>query len=976
MNPCRSIPHNSTNVCLSSGQYNIRDRMPSQIRGWWSNGFGTQIPRITCLNAPKISCDVQPSIFWKLVDIDRCSMVRSPNCREVTLRSVRMYESRITIRAQDASPNSTFSDCLFNHTTVSLLHTPPSESSTSTAIASSLFLFTSNHLMGSSAFSFSDNTTDVRSHHAIMNNTHDPSSKLSRLTIQWSDAQDLKRNERHIIVKNNTLPQLNIHLVTMEIPDLRLTGNTFTLCRIDYNSFSTIVVTKSGSPVNASILMHHNRVGVLAAVDSNGVTLLLHHNDIRAFNLIESKGYETRRGDVISDNKFVFFTYVITQGKLSTPVKFDRNIMSSARIILNMDLVPMLLMQDTIWTGPIKETNTPALHLQMMYGFFLLRNTSIHGYSEGGIKVSSTTKAAILIDTVSISNCGRGAISMTVENSNIDIKSSTLYNNTSPTVGGAISISTSTTEQTVVIRDCRLIHNRSPHGSALSISGGDIQVENVDIIVEDDVDNPLNDHSVLYLYGKYDHENVSLSCAEERYLASSNASSSLVWSCRPCASGTYFLGRGEVVGDVEKGNECTRCPEKGVECIDGKTPQAKPNYWCGKNSLQQLICHNCPSGYCNETAHLWNSSCIGHRSGELCGGCADGYTLGFLTSACLPVDHCRHEWIGLLSIIPFVYVTVLLFLPIGDGSMWKSMSYFVQTVPLLLKQERQNSIITMFSSLFTTPTNMGSSLLGFCVGSMHYIERELISLYIPAGTIFLFLFACLSALLYHKMGCTIPRRKIMFLTQALDKRSMLSRCTTGLVAGFLLMYSGLIGSYLKLYFCIEIEPERWVMYNAGTERCDQWWRTPFVSVASILLLPSPLLLLFIRRRLKGTERETGRDVLMVLDGCYRQSTKYWESVYMVRRVVIAVAYVFITDERWSATVMRFLLLTALFLHLVFTPFVTAAGQWLETICLLSLCCLTLLNGQLEERYSHAFLVNSRSVWMRLKQCRSSSRYRS
>ncbi|PRP74024.1 hypothetical protein PROFUN_16383 [Planoprotostelium fungivorum] len=895
MNPCRSIPQNSTNVCLSSGQYNIRDRMPSQIRGWWSNDSETQIPRITCLNAPKISCDVQPSLFWKLVDIDRCSMVRSPNCREVTLRSVRLYDSRITIRAQDASPNSTFSDCLFNHTTVSLLHTLPFESSTSTANASSVFLFTSNYLMGSSAFSFSDNTTD----------------------IQWSDAQGLKRNERHIIVENNTLPQLDIHLVTMEMPDLRLTGNTLTLCRvyvrliasiehgdripslqIDNNSFSTIILSKSGSSTNGSILMHHNRVGVLAVVESNGVTLLLHYNDIRAFNLIESKGYETRRGDVISDNTFVFFTYVATLGKLSTPIKFDRNTMSSANIIVDMDLTGMMLMQDTIWTGPIEEKKAPALHLQLMYGFFLLRNTSIHGYSQGGIKVISTVTAAILIDAVSISNCGRGAISMTVEKSNIDIKSSTLYNNTSPTVGGAISISTSGTEQTVLIRDCRLIHNRSPHGSALSISGGDIQVENVEIIVEDDVDNPLNDHSVVYLYGTHDYKNVSLSCAEERYLASSNASSSLVWSCRPCASGTYFLGRGEVVEDVERGNECTRCPE-GVECIDGKTPQAKPNYWCGKNAVQQLVCHNCPSGYCNETAHLWNSSCIGHRSGELCGGCADGYTLGFLTSACLPVDHCRHEWIGLLSIIPFVYVAVLLFVPIGDGAVWKSMSYFVQTVPLLLKQERQSSVTTMFSSLFTTPTNMGSSSwLGFCTGQINYIEREFISLYIPAGTIFLFLFACLSALLYHKMGCTTPRRKIIFLTKALDKRSMLSRCTTGLVAGFLLMYSGLIASYLKLYFCIEIEPTRWAMYNAGTERCDQWWRTPFVSVASILLLPSPLLLIFIRRRLKGTERETGRDVLMVLDGCYRQSTKYWESVYMVRRLAIAVAYVFITDERW------------------------------------------------------------------------------
>jgi hypothetical protein len=74
------------------------------------------------------------------------------------------------------------------------------------------------------------------------------------------------------------------------------------------------------------------------------------------------------------------------------------------------------------------------------------------------------------------------------------------------------------------------------------------------------------------LNGRFVQEDVSLSCAEERYLASSNASSSLVWSCRPCATGTYFLGRGEMVEDVEKGNKCTRCPEKGVECVDGKTP--------------------------------------------------------------------------------------------------------------------------------------------------------------------------------------------------------------------------------------------------------------------------------------------------------------------------------------------------------------------------------------------------------------------
>ncbi|PRP76505.1 hypothetical protein PROFUN_15056 [Planoprotostelium fungivorum] len=964
-----SIPPNSTNVCLSPGQCNVTDRLPSQMRGW-SVGVGAQIPRVTCNNKVTISCEKQSSLDWNLLDISD-------------------VVSQHQIFGEGTSINSTVSDCLFDDTNMILIHSSP-ESPKTTSVAPSLFRFIGNQLLGSSKFSFEDNTTGGQSYQEFINNTcPNAPTIVAQITlhIAWTGAYDREsRTRRHLLVENNTMPALWLHLDTPNTPQLNITGNHFEYCYVisvvsseneyesslvwvERNTMTVFTYTKSGAQSYGPLVVRHNRMDS-AQIFSNGLNVIFQHNILRDFGVHETGGYVPGLDDVITDNTITTFAYTILffNSLFMGPgaVQIRHNFISSAEISVSTSYDIELNMVDNIWTGP-NAHQTFALHVrQLRRCVFSMGNFSMDNY-RGGIKIASAAQSSIYIRYGSIRSSEKGGISISVENTYVDIAYVTLYNNTSPTVGGAISVSASI-EGVIAVRDCSLIHNRSPHSSA---------VTNVSIIVQDDIDQPLVDHSVFTFNGHYHYENVSLSCAEERYLASSNVSSSLVWSCRPCATGTYFLGRGEMVEDVEKGNKCTRCPEKGVECVDGKTPISAPNYWCGKNSLQQLICHNCPSGYCNETAHLWNSSCIGHRSGELCGGCADGYTLGFLTSACLPVDHCRHEWIGLLSIIPFVYVTVLLFLPIGDGSMWKSMSYFVQTVPLLLKQEKQNSIITMFSSLFTTPTNMGSSSLGFCIGQMDYIEREFISLYVPAGTVILFLFGCLCILLYHKMGCTMPRRKIMFLTQALNKRSMLSRCTTGLVTGFLLMYSGLIASYLKLYFCIEIEPGRWVMYNAGTERCDQWWRTILISVASILLLPLPLVVFFVRRRLKGTERETGRDVLMVLDGCYRQSTKYWESVYMVRRVVIAVAYVFITDERWSATVMRFLLLTALFLHLFFTPFITAAGQWLETICLLSLCCLTVLNGQLEERYSHAFLVICQHLLLTagLKKYRSSSRYR-
>lgn len=54
--------------------------------------------------------------------------------------------------------------------------------------------------------------------------------------------------------------------------------------------------------------------------------------------------------------------------------------------------------------------------------------------------------------------------------------------------------------------------------------------------------------------------------------------------------------------------------------------------------------------------------------------------------------------------------------------------------------------------------------------------------------------------------------------------------------------------------------------------------------------------------------------------------------------------------------MRTVLTLSLYIHLRFTPFVTYAGQALETTCLICLCGLTILNGQNSQLFDVSIII--------------------
>ncbi len=115
-----------------------------------------------------------------------------------------------------------------------------------------------------------------------------------------------------------------------------------------------------------------------------------------------------------------------------------------------------------------------------------------------------------------------------------------------------------------------------------------------------------------------------------------------------------------------------------------------PGYWCGVSAFDPtaLECMECPEGYCKEERTLFNETCVGHRTGLLCGGCEPGYSDAFGTDKCKPTTECNtaaNAWFFLAVIgLGLCYIFLLLKFPINHHPLWKSVVYFMQVVPLII----------------------------------------------------------------------------------------------------------------------------------------------------------------------------------------------------------------------------------------------------------------------------------------------------
>ncbi len=132
--------------------------------------------------------------------------------------------------------------------------------------------------------------------------------------------------------------------------------------------------------------------------------------------------------------------------------------------------------------------------------------------------------------------------------------------------------------------------------------------------------------------------------------------SALSFQCTVCPSEQYSLFGGLLNGSTRLPTNypCQQCPVGGT-CIDGIV-SAAPGFWGAPGIATPLVVRFslCPDGYCCDGSKSWPCSsinpCAGHRSGVLCGDCAEGYVESVGSSQCTTVSACTKDTVVFWSL--------------------------------------------------------------------------------------------------------------------------------------------------------------------------------------------------------------------------------------------------------------------------------------------------------------------------------------
>lgn len=131
--------------------------------------------------------------------------------------------------------------------------------------------------------------------------------------------------------------------------------------------------------------------------------------------------------------------------------------------------------------------------------------------------------------------------------------------------------------------------------------------------------------------------------------------------CEPCPVWFYSLQRGQANGTRVKDDfKCLPCPYGG-NCSENIVNL--DHFWGSvvKQNPPTLEFFDCPLDYCQTPEDPVSSiydGCHGHRSGVLCGACAEGYSETLFSSSCRRNEDCNDVWLWPAVIIYSLAVAI------------------------------------------------------------------------------------------------------------------------------------------------------------------------------------------------------------------------------------------------------------------------------------------------------------------------------
>jgi len=279
--------------------------------------------------------------------------------------------------------------------------------------------------------------------------------------------------------------------------------------------------------------------------------------------------------------------------------------------------------------------------------------------------------------------------------------------------GGALSLAGSSTM--AIINGSRFVHNTAPAGGTAiySSAGGKFSLSSPSFEVRSEgttspfLDIPQGPDSLSLMSPNvlcppghaFVNDTIGPYTEEIDPWGFVNVSTWLV-ACRACPTNLYSLQAAHIIDGNLTNITCPNCPDYADCSLGGASVFTLPGYWCGSSGGGgggEIGCLVCPLGYCQaETLLPWNETCTGYRTGVLCGDCYEGYSEAWGTSECVPEGECGFSqswWLILLALgFGLVYVVLLVWIPVGDHPLWKSLLYFMQIGALVVTANGQDLV--------------------------------------------------------------------------------------------------------------------------------------------------------------------------------------------------------------------------------------------------------------------------------------------
>ena len=489
--------------------------------------------------------------------------------------------------------------------------------------------------------------------------------------------------------------------------------------------------------------------------------------------------------------------------------------------------------------------------------------------------------------------------------------------------------------------------------------------------------------------------------------SSKNSPSSWRFSCSACGGNSYSLQRGRTTGShVVPGFQCLPCPF-GANCSQNIIAKPDFWGFKERITPPTLKFTMCPVGYCsppNKTDFPKYNGCQGYRSGKLCGHCSDVYSETIYSATCRPSNECNDYWFWPAALVYVSFMAFYLtFNPFitpwimrqikwfktndtadeernSDRGFVKIVFYFYQAADLLLASNTslrfvEGKLMDVLVGVFNFRQSFSSNNGLICPFSgLTVITKQLFSASYVFGTSLM-----ICVFYYLHKGVQRCRKK---------EAPSFSPYMAGILQTMLLGYKTLASVSFSLLQCVPIGSEKRLFLD-GNVVCFQLWQytliafvvafvMPFVfvllwgcyklhngslSVAKFLLaccFPFPFLLywlflflLCVKRNAAQTDTATRqmskRSVETTLFGCFKKPADGgtlslgWESVMIGRRLIIMLLKTFVNDPMPRLLIMSFLCVLFLQHHSMTQPFRDITANRVETISLLSLVLLGMVN---------------------------------